>query len=219
MPHRRLAAAGILLAIIVGIVALLPGARNIVHTFQAVDTATLDDRTVIWQYSLDHFASYGGFKLLFGEGLSSGIPALSSMFPETPNYHNVYLMWLMERGIVGLFLFALFLYRIGRAIIKTTHNHKHPMLGWYIYLLVSGLSATVSHEHIFWILLGVVVGAASHDEAPCTASRSEPSFRGPLPTRTTKVGLIRTFTCHGEMTRGDRRVNRAHWCEQTAQPT
>jgi O-antigen ligase len=161
LPRRRLLTTGALFALVIGCVILLPGASNIADAFQSVDLGTLDDRTVIWHYAWRHFASSGGFETFFGGGLSSGITVLSSVFPEMPNYHNDYLMWLMEHGLIGLSLFLLFLCRIAYILVRTCDPYKYLMLGWYVFLLVVGLSATSSNEHLYWIMLGVMVGAAS----------------------------------------------------------
>jgi O-antigen ligase len=173
LPRRKLVAISVAAVVLIGGIVLLPGASNVVNAFQDADVTTLDNRTVLWRYAWTHFCSLGAFRTLFGEGLSSGLPVLSSAFPDMPNYHNAYLMWLMERGITGLVVFLVFLFRVGYSIGKTSHPHRDLMRGWYVYVVVAGLTATVSNEHLFWLLLGVIIGAASQNETVFRARTRE----------------------------------------------
>jgi exopolysaccharide production protein ExoQ len=71
----------------------------------------LSERTIIWQYALDHFR---GNAVLMGFGLNGfwSNPAFYDAFLREhgwvlDNFHNGYLAILMETGIIGMALFAL----------------------------------------------------------------------------------------------------------------
>ncbi|HLG94671.1 MAG TPA: O-antigen ligase family protein [Bryobacteraceae bacterium] len=160
VPRRQLIVPGIFLVVLLSVLAFSPAATSVVSAFQGVEVSTLDDRTVIWQFAWRHFNGLEGLRVLFGEGLASSATALDTFMPQYANYHNDYLMWVMEHGLVGLSVFSLFLYRIGRIATATSHPQKALIQGWFAFLLIAGLSATVSSsEHLYWILLGVIVGA------------------------------------------------------------
>jgi O-antigen ligase len=83
----------------------------------------------------------------------------------------VYLLWLMEQGILGLALFLFFLYRIWRLVSGSDSSSRAMMLGWFVFLLVGGLSSTISNEHSFWIIMGVLSGAAAFSKPTREQSR------------------------------------------------
>jgi O-antigen ligase len=160
VPRRKLIVPGIFLVAVLSVLAFSPAAASVVSAFQGVEVSTLDDRTVIWQFAWRHFSGLESSHVLFGEGLASSATVLSTFMPQYANYHNDYLMWAMEHGLVGLSVFLLFLYRVGRVATATRHPQKALIQGWFAFLLIAGLSATVSSsEHLYWILLGVIVGA------------------------------------------------------------
>src|SRR2546422_1000351 len=76
-------------------------------------------------------------------------------------YHIHYLKYLMEHGVVGLFVFLGFLYAVTRRVVDCDHPRKNVMIGWLAFLFVAGLSSTIGDTHLFWIVLGIVIGAGS----------------------------------------------------------
>jgi O-antigen ligase len=153
----RVVFASVILALIFVGAIFLPGGGNIVGAFQAPELGTLDDRTMIWGFSIQRFMQAGIFQTLLGGGLSSSINVIT----EYGNYHNVFLLWLMEQGIVGLALFCFFLYRIWRLVVASDLRNREMMLGWFVFFLIGGLSSTISNEHSFWIIMGVLSGTAA----------------------------------------------------------
>jgi O-antigen ligase len=139
---------------------LLPGGTNLLERFASADLATLNDRTNIWSHSFRYFAHSGLTSMIFGKGLASSKAIISPMVPGTENYHNVYLLWLMEQGMVGFFSLMGFLFIVIRCVLKSTHPLRSLMIGWLAYFLVAGLANTVSDDHTFWIAMGVMIGAS-----------------------------------------------------------
>lgn len=90
-----------------------------------------------------------------GDGLSSSITVIATMIFDVGSYHNTYLLWLMEQGIVGLALFLLFLYRIWRLVSGSDSSSREMMIGWFVFLLLLDLSGTISSTHAFWIIMGL----------------------------------------------------------------
>jgi O-antigen ligase len=161
ITRRGLLLIGVILMVMVGGAILLPGGSNTVSAFQAPELGTLDERTIIWGRSLQHFMEAGPFQIFLGDGLSSSINVIATMLPEQENYHNVYLLWLMEQGILGLAVFLFFMYRIWCFVSRSDSPGRAMMLGWFVFLLVGGLSSTISSEHSFWIIMGVLSGTAA----------------------------------------------------------
>ena len=149
------------LALVFAVALFLPGSGNLFARFQGEDLATLNYRTEIWSHSFRYFSDSGIARMIFGHGLLSGRHIIRPVFPDFENYHNVYLLWLMDQGIVGLIAFVGFLWCVIRQIFKWDRPLKSVMIGWLAFFSVAGLSSTISDERSFWILLGVMVGVTS----------------------------------------------------------
>jgi O-antigen ligase len=158
---RTMLALGAALVLVFSVAMFLPGSESLLGRFQEGDLGTLNDRTFIWSHSLRYFGDSGLIRMIFGQGLSSGVFVISPVLPEYENYHNEYLMWLLDLGVVGLIAFLAFLYSVARRALSCSHPHKDLMMGWLAFLFVTGLSSTISDLHLFWILLGVIVAASS----------------------------------------------------------
>jgi O-antigen ligase len=145
---------------------LLPGGENFLRRFSEGDLGTLDERTILWTQAFRHFSDSGLIGMFFGQGLSSERMVLGTVTGEMFNYHNEYLRWLMDTGIVGLSAFLALLYSVGRGLARLEHPLKYVMVGWFTLLLVTGLTATISEEHVFWILLGAIAGVTALERHP-----------------------------------------------------
>ena len=151
----------VLFILTIGSVMLLPGGANIVAAFQAPEVSGLDDRTMIWEHSLGRFFDASPFRVLLGDGLSSSLAVVPTLGSDYQNYHNVYLMWLMEQGLVGLAVFTVFLCRIGLLACRSDCPSKAMLISWLVFFLALGLSGTISTVHPFWIIVGVVAGGSA----------------------------------------------------------
>jgi O-antigen ligase len=152
---------------------MLPGGSSILGRFQEGDLGTLNGRTLVWNRAIDYFGDGSIGRQLFGYGLSSGQVILPShLTDDLWNFHNQYLSWLVEEGFIGLIIFCAFLFALGRMVLKSNHPLKPVMVGWLVFLMVSGLSSTIADLHAFWILLGVVTGACSLEKASSECSES-----------------------------------------------
>jgi O-antigen ligase len=159
---------------------MLPGGASILGRFQEGDLGTLNGRTLVWNRAIDYFGDGSIVRQLFGYGLSSGQVILPShLTDDLWNFHNQYLAWLVEEGFLGLIIFSTFLFGAGRSVLKSEHLLKPVMLGWLVFLAVAGLSATIADLHAFWILLGVIAGACSLEEAKQKTTAI--SFTAPYP--------------------------------------
>jgi len=158
---RGLLALAPILVLIGAVAVFLPGGDSLSARFQEENVGTLNDRTLIWSHAIRYFADSGIARMIFGQGLSSGTFVIRPVLPLYENYHNEYLTWLMNQGVLGLAAFLAFLYSIARRVLTCSHPLKNVMLGWLTFLAVAGLSSTVADLHLFWILLGVVTGASS----------------------------------------------------------
>ena len=158
---RNLSVLVVLLSIVGYAAVFLSEGVNFVERLGAEDIGTLNERTTVWFYALKYFSESSLAKMLFGNGLASTSYFLAPKLQGIENLHNTYLLWLMEQGLTGVIGFAVFLYSVARLTVRSNHPLKHVMLGWLAFFVVAGLSGTVSDEHIFWIVLGVLVGANS----------------------------------------------------------
>ncbi len=174
LGSRKTLAVGFVVALVFCGTLFLPGAGNLLSRIESGDLVTLNERIYVWSYSLTYFSRASLVKIIFGGGMSSSASTISPMMPGVENYHNVYLLWLMEQGILGLTAFLVFLCFVTRLTLKSSHSLKNVLVGWLAYLLVAGLSATMSDDHAFWIFLGVLVGASSQ----AGSLHLEPSLQG-----------------------------------------
>lgn len=158
---RKLWGAVAVLVLVLGIALLLPGSENFLGRFGEENVGTLNERTLIWSQSWKYFADSSFARMVFGQGLSSAAIVIGPAVPDLLNYHSEYLRWLMDAGIVGLAAFLLFLYAVGRRVVGSDHPLKHLMTGWFVFLLVAGLTGSISDSHLFWILLGLMVAGSS----------------------------------------------------------
>jgi O-antigen ligase len=129
---------------------------------------------------LKYFTDSGLSRMVFGQGLSSGDFVISPMLPDYANYHNEYLTWLLDVGIVGVIAFLVFLYSVARRLLSYDHPAKNVMIGWLAFLSVAGLSSTISDLHSFWILLGIIVGVTSLEKN--SGGSHQPAMEGSSPT-------------------------------------
>jgi O-antigen ligase len=171
---------GTALVLLVAAAFLLPGSEQFLSRFHGNDLGTLDDRTLIWSHSLKYFTDSGLSRMVFGQGLSSGDFVISPMLPDYANYHNEYLTWLLDVGIVGVIAFLVFLYSVARRLLSYDHPAKNVMIGWLAFLSVAGLSSTISDLHSFWILLGIIVGVTSLEKN--SGGSHQPAMEGSSPT-------------------------------------
>ncbi|HEY6250071.1 MAG TPA: O-antigen ligase family protein [Candidatus Angelobacter sp.] len=160
--RKTLFGAGVVLVLIFGFALLLPGGRGLLERFQEGDVSTFNQRTILWSLSAEHFGESGILRMFFGQGLSSQAFVLAPYLnSDLTNYHNQYLKFLMEQGVVGAVAFLVFLYAIIRRVNRSHHPLRAVMLGWLGFLLVSGLTSTIADSHQFWIFLGVMAGVCS----------------------------------------------------------
>jgi O-antigen ligase/polysaccharide polymerase Wzy-like membrane protein len=157
---RRLWGAVATLVLVIGIALLLPGSENLVGRFGEGDIGTLNERALVWSESWKYFGDSSLVRMMFGQGLLSAPTIVGPVVPDLANYHNEYLRWLMDAGILGLAAFFVFLYGVGRKVVENSHPLKHLMKGWFVYLLVDGFTYANSDSHLFWILLGLMVADA-----------------------------------------------------------
>lgn len=152
---------GILLGgtVVFAIALLLPGSGTLLERFRESDINTLDLRTLIWLHSLRHFADSGLFRMIFGQGLSSDRVIAGPLIHYLPNYHNDYLKWLMDKGVIGLGAFLFFLYQVGQRVLRSSHQLKTLMVGWLVFLLIAELTAVIGEMQMFWILFGVIAAS------------------------------------------------------------
>lgn len=179
--------------VVVGITLVLPGSGNFIERFSEGDLRTLDERTLIWSQSWKYFADSGFARMLFGQGLSSASIVIGPVIPDLANYHSEYLRWLMDTGIVGLSALLLFLYAVGRLVVQSDHALKNLTMGWFVFLLVAGLTGATSDLHAFWILLGAMVsGSTLKDNGghpPPPVLKSSPRTPSPIAPVTNAVEL------------------------------
>ncbi len=183
---RRLWGAVAVLVLVLGIALLLPGSENFFGRFGEGDIGTLNERTLAWSQSWKYFGDSSLVRMMFGQGLLSAPTVVGPVVPDLANYHNEYLRWLMDAGIVGLAALFVFLYGVGRKVLESSHPFRHLMKGWFVYLLVDGFTYANSDSHLFWILLGLMVaGSCLEDETGrlprSIPAKSLPSSLAPVP--------------------------------------
>jgi len=159
--YKGLIGAIAILLVVFSVALLLPGGTGLLDRFQEERIGTLNDRTDIWLHAVRYFGQSGLARMCFGNGLSSASFVIAPAIPLYQNYHNEYLAWLMDQGVVGLIVFLVLLVSVAGSIAKSSEWSKNVMFGWLVFLAVSGLSSTVSDLHVFWLLLGVSVAGSS----------------------------------------------------------
>ena len=161
--RRRRAIVGALLFLtaIFGLALLLPGTEGFLARFQEGDVGTLNERALLWRQAFRFFSDSRLWVMFFGNGLGSERAVLGTVTTDLFNYHNEYIRWVMDTGLVGLALLLNFLYALARRIAASRHPLKPLMVGWFVFLLTTALSSTLTEQHIFWIFLGVVVGTCA----------------------------------------------------------
>ncbi|HEY6351166.1 MAG TPA: O-antigen ligase family protein [Candidatus Angelobacter sp.] len=158
--RRTMLGAGVILILIFGVALLLPGSSSFFERFQEGNLGTLSERTIIWSLSLKYFTGSSWGRMVFGQGLSSPDFVIAPSF-DLLNYHNQYLKYLIEQGVLGAAAFLIFLYSVARRVVQCRHPLKPLLAGWLGFLIVAGLSSTIADYHQFWILLGMTAGVCA----------------------------------------------------------
>lgn len=149
------------LVVLAGTALLLPGGNGLLNSFQDENIGTLDFRLFIWKGSFVYFVNSGLLRMLFGQGLGSSTLVIGPVMPDLLNYHNEYLRWLMDQGIVGLAAVLFFFFTIGRKVLTMEYRLKYLMMAWLIFLMIMGLSETLCDGHLLWLILGVLASGSS----------------------------------------------------------
>lgn len=180
--RHRWAVVGILtvLALVVGIALLLPGSELLFSRFQDADVSTLSYRMTIWKGSLALFADSGPLRMLFGQGLYSAPVVIGPIVPDLLNYHNEFIRWLMDAGLIGLGAITVFFYTIGRRTLTTTHPLKRLMMSWFIFFLVTGLSENLSDVQITWLFMGLIASCSSFAPESGYVPRTASEYSAPI---------------------------------------
>lgn len=172
LHFRAILSFGVALLAVFILAFILPGSEQFLNRFQEASLGTLNERSLIWSTAIRYFSDSGIVRMIFGQGLSSGAFVIKPVLVDYENYHNEYLTWLLDQGIVGLLAFIGFFGCVLRSILKCDHPLKSLMLAWLTFFVVAGLSSTVSDLHLFWITLGTIISASSLAQVPGRLSAS-----------------------------------------------
>lgn len=108
-------------------------------------TAGAHNRYTIWQHSLELFIS----KPILGYGCGNFFPALGTVYREAAS-HNMYILLLVEGGLVGFLLFFSFMFRIFKELM-IEKNIDHIII--LIAMLILALSLDSITYKYFWFVL------------------------------------------------------------------
>jgi O-antigen ligase len=186
-------AAALVVLLALAAVSLLPaGGGNLFERLMNPSNAAMDEyRTaILWPRIWAHLLDRGWLATAFGEGLNSCGIFVSRTDPFVRDAHNVYLDWLFDWGIVGIAVVSWFFYAVRRQILASAHPYTNILYGWYVYLLVSGMTVTESGDKGFWILLGVGVGCYGLEKRPPRPVRGAASARLPALARPLAAGRV-----------------------------
>lgn len=85
--------------------------ENLIDRFLNDPNGSGQDRLIVWRYSLQLAKRWP----IFGYGIGSSFPMLQKYYRSEIGTHNVYLTFLLDGGVVGLWIFLLCLFRSLRA--------------------------------------------------------------------------------------------------------
>jgi O-antigen ligase len=138
-----------------GLLVVTPLKSIMLQTIQSQETGALDVSSLlrlrIWQGAIDHFAEWGWFKRLVGEGIGAYSSIQYDQFVtiarRASGAHNNFLHALIETGLVGLVTFLLLFGGILALLYRRSKRDKLSLAFFYITLalLFSGLT-----QETFW---------------------------------------------------------------------
>lgn len=123
----------------------------------------LGGRSTIWlvatQMIKDHFlvgVGFGNFPDLYGPYSF----ALRGWYAHSGS-HNVYIRLLSELGIIGLFFFVLFQFKVFLEIIRIPKGFlsKYFLLALLAYLIVGGMSTDLLLDKGYWFGFGLIIAS------------------------------------------------------------
>ena len=176
---KRASAFAIFAIAVAAIILFAPAGARLLERFAQDDTRTLDSRTVVWS-AITHDMGNDVAHFVFGEGFLASKEYVNRRSSLVGNTHSVFLEWLLELGVVGLGLFLWLLLLTLKRVRAADTPYTALFLGWISYLCFYGLTGTITDDHLFWIISGVILGACSIQRktpvaSPLTMSR-EPAF-------------------------------------------
>lgn len=146
--------------------------------FAERDVGSFNLRTDLWRAGIVHLAS--PVTLVIGGGMGTSGLVASRANPVFRNVHSMYLQVVNDYGLVGSCLFVWLFWSVIRRLRASAGAMSAAWLAMLAFWLVTGLTATVTDLHVFWVSLGVAAAAAGHSTIPVAGNRTpSPATAGP----------------------------------------
>lgn len=157
---RRVWRVGLLLALTVSAL-LLPGGKGVLQRFSDPSTETGGGRVLIWETVIDATRTSRAKELLLGHGMSSSERLIRHEFGYLGSTHNSFLLILYDYGSIGLLLFAALHVLIFARLVRRRDTLGMQLMLLFVFQFSTGLFITASDSYLYWLALGLMLGATS----------------------------------------------------------
>lgn len=168
MKLQKVVIASVVLSVIVTGAFVVAPAKTSHATLERVDptqATTIDaytsGRTWIWPRAFNVFLS----SPLFGHGHNSSVMMMKLRYRMAVNTHNDYLTYIIDYGLIGLFIYLAVFFKIFRYIRDKLSNEEEPfsrllyvsyLAGFLAYLLTMFGVNIIEPKYPFWIYTATV---------------------------------------------------------------
>lgn len=150
---------GLLVFMVAGF--FLPGGAGLLDRFAGESVDSAGDRTPIWTAVVRAYVESSPSELVLGHGFNGSVEVVQNATGSLTSTHNTFLTILYEFGVIGLLLFLLLHALPVLRSLRDTGPLGLVVLGLMVLLLTASLSASLTEDFPYWVILGYCLGVAS----------------------------------------------------------
>lgn len=169
----------VLLLLLTSSALLLPGGQGVLKRFSDPSTETGGGRVLIWETVLDSTQGSSVKQLLLGHGMNASEQLIRHEFGYLSSTHNSFLLILYDYGLLGMVLFAGLHVLVFARLVRRRDILGIQLLLLLVFQVAIGLFITASDSYLYWLGLGLMLGATTLDEHEPMTSLAVPSNPSP----------------------------------------
>lgn len=151
----------VLLLLLTSSALLLPGGQGVLKRFSDPSTETGGGRVLIWETVIDSTQGSSMRQLLLGHGMNASEQLIRHEFGYLSSTHNSFLLILYDYGLLGMMLFASLHVLVFMRLVRRRDTLGIQLLLLLVFQVAIGLFITASDSYLYWLALGLMLGATT----------------------------------------------------------